>query len=66
MIGRKRIGKVPARSREEASIWTDNGTGAISLRPPIVPPKRVEINSAPVSDTAHEYVVRKSNPDAKD
>jgi hypothetical protein len=46
---------------------TDGGAG-LGLPADVAVPKlaRLEINGAPVTEQSHEYVIRKSEPDAQD
>jgi hypothetical protein len=44
------------------------GDGGVNMDPAIAIPSdhRLEINSAPVIEQSHEFVIRKSRPDAED
>jgi hypothetical protein len=49
-----------------SSVWVGADTEAPAQLVPASPPKRLEVNGAPVIEQPHEFVIRKPHPDAQD
>ena len=54
------------RDKDEFSLWSGHNLDAPAHLVAVSPPKRLEVNGAPVVEETHEHVVGKRDTDAAD